>query len=322
MPAILNLLLTPLSWLYKSIALVDWYAKRLRRRSFPALFIISIDNLSFGGSGKTSLVSHIGRLLSDKGIPFAVVSRGYRSTVRSGCRAVDIHDDAASVGDEPLLLKQQFPGCRVMIGPDRLAALHELSQGPIRIVLLDDGFQSAHIGKDFRILLETPGRPGYYYRNFRFMARHSDLRLNQTTVAADFFAHPPAAPAYRFLHQGLHNASQEPVQPGSAPIIAFCALGDNLRFQRDLAPYCVKAFHPFPDHHRYSPRDIETLKKSRADHQAAYCVCTLKDFVKLPPAVQRDSAFLYAKNGIELNFSLWSRLSAIEKFRDYISSSH
>ena len=47
--------------------------------------------------------------------------------------------------------------------------------------------------------------------------------------------------------------------------VAFCALGDNLRFQRDLAPYCVKAFHPFPDHHRYSPRDIETLKKSRAE---------------------------------------------------------
>ncbi len=320
MPAFLNVLLFPLSLIYKTTALIHWYARKLKRHYFPSLFIISVDNLSFGGSGKTSLVCHLASLLAERQMPFAIVSRGYKSSVKKGCRLVSHHDNAMTVGDEACMLKRLFPQCTIMIGPDRLSALQEISKSAIRIVILDDGFQSAHIGKDFSILLHTPQKPGFYYRNFRFMAHQTDISLIFHSDSSNFHPHPPSAPAYRFRHLGLRNGTGQALSIASAPIIAFSALGDNDRFFGDLNAYTVKAFHPFPDHHYFSAADIQNLKQSLRDTGACYCVCTLKDFVKLPRELRSEATFIYAENGIELNFDLYTRLLTTEKFRDYAAT--
>jgi len=318
----LTVLLFPFSFIYKTIALLDWYIKNRRRHTFPNLFVISIDNLTFGGSGKTSLVCYIASFLSEKQIPFAIVSRGYKSTVSKGHLAVTQNDKVKAVGDEAYMLKSLFPQSTIIIGPDRLTALKELNLGPAHVVILDDGFQSAHIQKDFSILLDTPHKPFYYYRNFRFMAKKTDLRLRFQSGENTFSTHPPALPSYRFLHTGLKNVKHEPVFVGSNPIIAFSALGDNQRFYQDLKKhYYIEDFFSFPDHHFFTPSDIDTIKKAIRKTQSSYCVCTLKDFVKLPREVQLDTTFIYAVNGIQLNFDLLSHLMVVEKFREHTATS-
>lgn len=321
MPALLNILLAPISFLYKSISLLRWQQKRKHAHSFPELFIVSIDNLTFGGSGKTSMVRYMGTLLQQNRTPFAVVSRGYKSQIKKGCREILPTDEASLAGDEALLLKRQFPQAPVLIGPDRLAALESLSQGPRRVVLLDDGFQSAHIRKDLSILLHTPQHPAYYHRNFAFMARYCDLELTLQPSKAAFPTHPPAKPCYRFRHLGLFNGSGQKVDVGTQTLVAFSGLGDNRRFFQDLSRYKLKAVLPYPDHHVFSPADIRHIRASIQRHQAAFGVCTLKDFVKLPQEVQTDPTFLYAENTIELNFDLLSYLLTIEKFCENIEPS-
>lgn len=321
MSFLLNILLFPVSFLYKTFSLLDRQIKKLRQTRFPELFIVSVDNLTFGGSGKTTMVLHLAETFSRRKIPFAVISRGYRSAVRAGCREVSADDSAQTVGDESLMIKRLYPDCTVIVGPDRKGALKRLLEQSIRIAILDDGFQSSHIRKDFSILLDTPEKPFYYYRCFRFLARHTDLHLIHLPDGAAQPPLPPGFEIYRFCHLGLRDAAGKPVSPGTTPMVAFSALGDNKRFFQDLKQYNIRAFHPYPDHHYFSPSDIGTLKKSRETHQAKYCVCTLKDFVKLPPAVQRSGTFLYAENGIQLRQDIYPRLRAIEKFRDCVASS-
>jgi tetraacyldisaccharide 4'-kinase len=321
MSIILNTLLAPVSFLYKTISLLAWHHKRRHARIFPGLFIISVDNLTFGGSGKTTLVRHLGTRLQQNQIPFAIVSRGYKSAVKHGCREIFPEDEVRLAGDEALLLRQQFPQTPVFIGPDRIASLEHLAQGPRRVVLLDDGFQSAHIRKDLSLLLITPEKPAYFHRNFAFMARRCDYALTFQPDTLPFETHPPAPARYRFRHQGLYNLAGQQVKPAQTPLVIFSALGDNRRFARDMASYCVKEVHAFADHHFFTPEDIDKIKASMQRHGAAYGVCTRKDFVKLPPEVQSDPTFLYAENTIELNFDLFSSLLTTERFRDHTAPS-
>lgn len=321
MSAFVNFLLFPVSLLYKALTFLDWQCKYKRRRSFPGLFIISVDNLTFGGSGKTTLVSHIASILKERKIPFSILSRGYKSAIKKGVHFVSAEDSVTTVGDESLMQKKLFPESNVVVSPDRLAALEELRKIAPQVVILDDGFQSAHIVKDLSLLLDTPLKAFSYYRNFRFMARRADVRLEYQAPTQSLPPHPPNPPAYTFKHLGLRNRKGEPVIIGSAPIVAFSALGDNKRFLGDLQSYKLKAFHPFPDHHFFDTFDIRNLKQSLLEHQAAFCVCTLKDFVKLPEEVQNEPTFIYAVNGIQLNFNLFSRLTAVETFRDYFAAS-
>lgn len=322
MSFLLNILLFPVSVLYKIFSLIDRQLKKMRRTDHPNLFIISVDNLTFGGSGKTSMVRHLAEAFTRRRIPFSVVSRGYKSSVRSGCREVSVDDTAGAAGDEALMIKHLFPESTVMIGPDRLTALKRLQSTQIRIVILDDGFQSAHIRKDFSILLDTPGKPFHYYRCFRFLARSTDLHLLYQPDESPCPVLQSPCERYWFRHLGLRNAQGDPIDPGETPMTAFSALGDNERFFRDLKQYNIRAFHPFPDHHFFTQSDIDTLKKSIENNQAKYCVCTLKDFVKLPASIRQEGTFIYAENGIQLQQDIFPRLWAIEKFRDYAAPSN
>ncbi len=309
-----RLFLNLLSLIYKTAACFNLHARSLRRRSFPGMFIISVDSLSFGGSGKTPLVMAIGQALQGRGARFAVVSRGYRSRrEKTGVRVETVHT-FAEVGDEALMVKMRFPGQEVFIGRDRLRSIAAAAAMNVRIVILDDGFQSSHIRKDVRIMLVNPGHPYYYLRHFKFLSRRADLVL---TYRHDLRSEGnEIAAGYDFAITAFFDASGRAVDIGTASLVAFSALGDNGRFAGDMRRFRLAAFRGFADHHAFTPADLRSLEELRKEKGASWLVCTEKDFCKIksflapdplgedPVGARRSSLqdipLLYARNEIQL----------------------
>ena len=116
--------------------------------------VVSIGNLTVGGSGKTPFLILLGELLKQRGIAFDVLSRGYRRQTQ-GVAIVDPSGSARDFGDEPLLIARKL-GVHVIVGEDRHQAgeLAEATFGP-QLHLLDDGFQHRRLARDFDIVLVT-----------------------------------------------------------------------------------------------------------------------------------------------------------------------
>jgi tetraacyldisaccharide 4'-kinase len=290
----LNLLSLP----FKTIALINLKIKALKMKSFPGMFIISVDSLSFGGSGKTPLVIAIGKALEAQGAKFAIISRGYRSRFEKKGVRVETSHSYEEVGDEPLLLKACFPGQDIFIGRDRLRSIAAAEARNERILILDDGFQSSHIKKDFSVMLVNPGHPYFYLRHFRFLARRATRVLTYRPAAR--WTGPEADDSYDFAIAKFLDAGGREVAIGSDTLIAFSALGDNERFAGDMGRYRLVAFRGFADHHAFGPADLQALEKLRKERGATWMVCTEKDFCKIKKFPMPGIPLLYARNEIKL----------------------
>ncbi|HUU05879.1 MAG TPA: tetraacyldisaccharide 4'-kinase [Patescibacteria group bacterium] len=287
------------SLVFKSISFFNIKIRALRQKEFPQLFIISVDNLSFGGTGKTPLVMAIGRALEKKGARFAIISRGYRSRYEKGGICVQNEHSYKEVGDEPMLLKASFPVQDVFIGRDRLRSMAAAATKNYRILILDDGFQSSHIKKDFSVMLVNSGHPYFYLRNFKFMRRRADRVL--TYRPAGHAGKPTPADTYEFVMDKLLNSGGQEVTIGAAPIVAFSALGDNDRFENDMHRYRLAAFRGFSDHHAFSPADLHSLERLRKEKGGEWLVCSEKDFCKIKNLLPAATPLLYARNEIRLH---------------------
>ena len=133
-------------------ALYDSGTVRARSLQGP---VVSVGNLSVGGSGKTPFVLLLGELLTARGVKFDILSRGYGREKR-GVARVDSGGSSRDFGDEPLLLARRL-NVPVIVGEDRYEAglFAEKHFGP-QLHLLDDGFQHRALARDFDIVLVTP----------------------------------------------------------------------------------------------------------------------------------------------------------------------
>lgn len=300
------------SYGFKTISWVNLRLRGRRKRKFPIL-IVSIDNLSFGGTGKTTLVTQIGRQLEQRGIKFAVVTRGYRSAMEIHHANVLPTHTAREVGDEPLMMKQMFPSQDIFVGKDRCHSIEEAIKNNNKIILLDDGFQSTHIHRDVKIMLLNPAHPYYYLRNFKSMMKDEDFIFvlgDSPQAAAPYARRFPRVPCgtYSFKPGGFHDPAGQPVDVTDKTLTGFAALGDNRRFRSDLAAFNLAAFIPYPDHHAFSQPDIQHLENQRVRHKADYLVCTPKDFVKIKDLDIKNIPLIYSQNSIQLSLDIIDHL--------------
>jgi tetraacyldisaccharide 4'-kinase len=286
------------SLLFKTISFVNLKIKARRQKKFPELFIVSVDNLSFGGTGKTPLVIAIGHALENKSAHFAIISRGYRSGFEKKGALVEPVHTAAEVGDEPWLLKRRFPDRDVIIGRDRLQSIALAAARKNRIVILDDGLQTSQVKKDFSIMLVNPDHPYFYLRNFKFMMRRETLVLYYQRRRQKGEAVLPGT--YAFTGEDFLDSRNRQVDIGAAKIIAFSAVGDNERFENDMIRYQLTAFRGFSDHHAFSMTDIQALENLRKEKGATWMVCTEKDFCKINKFLDAAIPLIYVRNRIEL----------------------
>jgi tetraacyldisaccharide 4'-kinase len=242
--------------------------------------VVSVGNLSVGGSGKTPFVLLLGELLAARGVNFDVLSRGYGRTKR-GVARVDPGGSSSDFGDEPLLVARRL-SVPVIVAEDRYEAglFAERSFGP-RLHLLDDGFQHRALTRDFDIVLVTPEDardrllPAGRLREPVTSLSRADAVVLTSGASPESF--PLNGKLVWRVRRGisLTNAPRRPV--------AFCGIARPQNFLLQLRTAGIEpvAQALFRDHHAYTERDVQDLLKLRQRSEAACFVTTEKDAINL-----------------------------------------
>jgi tetraacyldisaccharide 4'-kinase len=309
LPGPLGLALTPLAWGYRAglAAREAAYAGGLLRRGRAGCPVVSIGNLTVGGTGKTPAVELVARWLAEDGRRVAVVSRGYGR--RRGA-PVEIVSDGGAVladvdraGDEPLLLARRLPGVPVVVGSDRLAAARAAAaRFAPDVLLLDDGFQQRRLAKDVEIVcldarapwgrgglfprgtLREP--PGALRRAHLLILTHAAARNGVDAAVPRGAGGVPWFPAALAV-EGVRRLGRGGIDPVARlqgrPLLAFAGIAVPEGFASTLreAGVVVRDLVAFPDHHRYRAADLRALAERARAVGAEALVTTEKDAMRL-----------------------------------------
>jgi tetraacyldisaccharide 4'-kinase len=256
------------------------YDRGMFRAKRLAGAVVSVGNLSTGGSGKTPFVVLLGELLKARDIKFDVLSRGYGRQTR-GALAVDPAGSPHDFGDEPLLIARRLQ-VPVFVGEDRFAAgrLAEAKLGP-QLHLLDDGFQHRALARDFDIVLVTPQDAGdRLLPAGRLREPLRSLRRADAIVLASGAA-PESFPLQDKIVWRMHRG----ILPQHVPLrpVVFCGIARPQSFVQQLRAANIEpaaeAF--YRDHHAYREKDIRELLQLKQQSEAGGFLTTEKDAINL-----------------------------------------
>jgi tetraacyldisaccharide 4'-kinase len=287
LPPWLRLLLWPASVIYGDLARLRarLYAQgtlKTKRLNTP---VISVGNLTVGGTGKTPMVIFLAERFLAEGKRVAILTRGYKG--------------AAGTSDEIELMKFRLQN-RVMfgVGPDRYEQGRNLEERGVDLFLLDDGFQHLPLFRDVNILLMDASQPlgresmlpaGSLREPVSAMDRAdllviTRLEASPATLATieklqDYpvFSAVTRLLGFRRLGAGIQLVSAQEIGPG--PVYAFCGIGNPKAFFQDLKTWNIPVAQSseFPDHHRYDQRDALELEQVARTSGAKAFVTTEKD---------------------------------------------
>lgn len=274
--------------------------REIRRVSAP---VISVGNLTVGGTGKTPLVAWLAQMLTAEGRRVALVSRGYGAA------------SAGEPNDEARELADRLPDVPHVQNRDRVAAARvALDEHHADVLVLDDAFQHRRLHRDLDIVLLDALDPfggehllprGLLREPMTSLRRADVVVLTRSDLVEPTRREAIHETAARFAPQALWveamvrptallwrgNDDDErsliqrlPLETLSGRrVAAFCALGNPAGFRRTLegAGLQVAAFREFPDHHRYSDADLRQLDEwAAAQRDVEAVICTHKDWVK------------------------------------------
>lgn len=279
-------LLYPLSVFYEKIvrARANLYEKgSLKSRRLKG-FVISVGNLTVGGTGKTPMVLWLAEKFLAEGKRVAILSRGYRGS------------DGTS--DEIELLKHRLKN-RVLfgVGKDRFATGRELeSRQPVDVFLLDDGFQHLQLARDLDILMldgsvklkkEWLLPAGILREPISACCRANILIVTRKTERAEIEAGDSHKFSIFYAQTRLHGfrlAGEQAVpnyltEIGPGPFFAFCGIGNPEAFWNDLRRWHtpLAGCKEFRDHHSYSKNDVRLLEDAADKAGAKAFITTEKD---------------------------------------------
>lgn len=276
--------------------------------------IISVGNLTLGGTGKTPCVQWVARQILQDRYRVAVVSRGYGGTLSSAGAIVSdgtkVLLSAQEAGDEPLLHARALPGVPVIIGVDRVrAARRAIEECGAEIVVLDDGFQFWSLQRDLDIVLLDAWRPfdnehllpaGRLREPPTALERAAAIILTRCNTATPSeiietcrtIANLSSAPIFQSNHalSGVRNETTNEVLSldvlKGTPVAALSALANNEQFfqtlQRTGANVVAKLAKR--DHHRWSEAEVSNFAHMAQSNGATALITTEKDAVKIEAA--------------------------------------
>jgi tetraacyldisaccharide 4'-kinase len=265
--------------------------KTVRRAGVP---VVSVGNLTLGGTGKTPCVEYVARFYADLGKQVAILSRGYGS--------------AAGRNDEAMVLEENLPDVPHLQGADRAAlAATAVEELETEVLVLDDGFQHRRLHRDLDIVLADATWPLANERLFPAgtlrepgggLRRAGVVLLTRCDAAGAVSANAqrdwlrrrfPALPVHLTEHRpleliGADGSSATFESLGGRPVAAVCGIGNPAAFRRTLEGlgFPPADFREFPDHHPYTRVDVDELRRWAAGLPAdAAVLTTQKDLVKL-----------------------------------------
>ncbi|HVS75039.1 MAG TPA: tetraacyldisaccharide 4'-kinase [Candidatus Acidoferrales bacterium] len=259
------------------------YAKGWIKRRKLRGAVISVGNLTVGGTGKTPMILWLAEKLLKKGKRVAILSRGYKGS--------------GGTSDEVALLRSRLDGRVVFgIGRDRFAEGKRLEEQGVDVFLLDDGFQHLSLARDVDIVLVDATRPlGMEAVLPAGRLREPLSALNRADIVVMTRQNSSGRPAARGSRScPVFNAGtrllgfrpfpsqtdpQNLTEIGAGPFFAFCGIGNPEAFFSDLQRWRLRVAgnRQFRDHHRYSQRDVRSLEEAAGKAGASAFVTTEKD---------------------------------------------
>ncbi len=263
----------------------------------PKEFVISIGNLTWGGTGKTSLTSYLAKFLINEGFKIGILSRGYQRhsngpvVVSNGQEIKTTWKDA---GDEPYLLASMNPKAAIVVSESRVEGLPILSQFQPDVILLDDAFQHRQIARDLNLVLidSTENILNLHVLPFGKLREPLDSLHRATAIILTHSknANPETVKAVNAYSVPVYHANYEvsSFEYSGKSVAAFCGIATPQHFQRLLVDYGAKVvlFREFSDHHSYSQAELRELEQEALKSGAEAIVTTSKDAVKLPDHFQ------------------------------------
>lgn len=261
-------------------------------------FVISIGNITAGGTGKTPLIQKLVKQLEEK-TQLAVLTRGFLSQIESSGKVKKISEGKGCslpvqyCGDEPYLLANTI-SVPVWVGKNRVESGYRAIAENTRCLLLDDGMQYRRLARNVEIVVIDAKDP-FGNKQFlpRGLLRDTPKRLHQ----ADWIIanHLNSAEEYKELKKNLSLYSAAPVigmrvavcnlkEVQGKKVGVFCALGKPKRFLETIEEIgCTIVDHVFlPDHMPFTTNELNSFAKQCKDKAAEILLCTEKDWVKLP----------------------------------------
>ncbi|HEU4769691.1 MAG TPA: tetraacyldisaccharide 4'-kinase, partial [Pyrinomonadaceae bacterium] len=304
-----SLILPPLSALYGAVTRtrLSLYRRGTLHSTRLDRPVISVGNITTGGTGKTPLVEWVTRTLAADGKRVCILTRGYgRDNPQQRVVVSDGHTvlaTPAEAGDEPFLLATNLLGSAAVISSgNRVAAGEEaIKQFGVDCFVLDDGFQHLRVERDLNILTIDATNPwggGHLLPYGRLrepregLSRADCIVITRTDQAGvdslreEILRLNSDAPVFQSRMRILHVVplrSFETGRPPKSPVAAFCAVGNPRSFFNQLKRenYELVLEKAFTDHHPYSQSDIDSLVEAARNAGANSLITTAKDAVKL-----------------------------------------
>ncbi len=279
----MRFLLYPFALLYNGIT-------RLRNRLYDSGFfssvmfdlpVISVGNLSAGGTGKTPHIEYLVRLLQPH-YTVATMSRGYKRNTR-GFILADETANAQSIGDEPMQYHTKFPGLVVTVAEERMTGIPDLLtvRPDVQVILLDDAYQHRTVKPGLSILLTEYSRPFYKdhvlpygrLREARRGYRRADVIViskcppdMEQKEAQEMIRHIRPLPHQQVFFSCIRYGAPydlwngTPIDPAAHSVVLVCGIANPDLLIREVsqaaANVCVLTF---PDHHYFSDNDLEQI---------------------------------------------------------------
>lgn len=301
--------------------------------------VISIGNLTVGGTGKTPMTAYVAEHVRNLGYKVAVISRGYKgSAEKSG----GIVSDGNSIlmgpdmaGDEPYMLAKNLKNVPVIVGQNRYRAgklaIREFNPD---VMVMDDAFQHLKLFRDIDLVLLDRQRPfgnahmlprgtlrepvSSLSRGHAFIFTRSDIRSESISLKTIPDYIPAGCPVFHTVHTPYmyklilaeNNTVSESPKTGpynfeflkGSKAIAFSGIAKNKDFKHTVESFqcTIIKFREFPDHHSYSDNDLEEIIQTAKDSDANFIVTTDKDYVRFAKKIAFPVSLVVL--GIKISF--------------------
>lgn len=313
----------------------------LKRHKLPCQ-VISLGNITVGGTGKTPTAQILAAIIRDMGYRVVILNRGYRAAWKGQVGLVSdgqkIFMSVTEAGDEAYLLAKNLPGIPVVIGRDRsITGDYAVRYLKAEVIILDDGYQHWQLCRDLDIvLIDTINVFGNNFllprgtlrepldnldraqailltkvdqstNGARDVIRDIVGRYNSQALVVESIHNPRCFIEIEEWYKGIHSKNTAPLETARGRrVMAFSAIGNPSSFEQTIAGTGAEVVDAmrYPDHHDYTMAEMQDVMQKAVDKQAYALITTEKDAVKIPSEfIHSDRPLPVYVLGIEVKFT-------------------